>query len=52
MIEARFYFRKFELIIIVVYIPPNNKEVAKKIQQKVVTKFFGAFYQCTFYSNG
>ena len=36
MIEVRLYFRQLELVIIGVYIPPNDKLISKKIQQKIV----------------
>ena len=36
MIEVRLYFKQLELIVIGVYIPPNDKVISKNIQQKVV----------------
>src|ERR1043165_9495568 len=36
MIEITLYFKQLELLVIGVYIPPSNKEVARSIQQKIV----------------
>jgi exonuclease III len=36
MIEVKLYFKQLVLIIIGVYIPPNDKATSKKIQQKIV----------------
>ena len=36
MIEVRLYFKQLELVIIGVYIPPNDKSISKKIQQRIV----------------
>ena len=36
LIEITLYFKQLELLIVGVYIPPNNKIVAKSIQQKIV----------------
>ena len=36
MIEITLYFKQLELVVIGVYIPPNNKTLEKSIQQKIV----------------
>src|SRR6185295_1189126 len=36
MIEIILYFKQLELVIIIVYIPPNDKIIGKNIQQKIV----------------
>src|SRR6185436_18538457 len=36
MIKVILYFKQLELMIVGVYIPPNNKAVEKKVQQKIV----------------
>ena len=36
MIEITLYFKQLELVIILVYIPPNDKVMGKSIQQKIV----------------
>ena len=36
MIEVWLYFKQLELVILGVYIPPNDKPICKKIQQKIV----------------
>ena len=36
MIEVILYFKQLELVVIGVYIPPNNKILGKSIQQKIV----------------
>ena len=38
MIEVKLYFKQLVLIMIGVYIPPNDKAISKKIQQKIVKK--------------
>ncbi|CAG8856695.1 21940_t:CDS:1, partial [Gigaspora margarita] len=37
-IEATFIFKQLELIIILVYLSPNNREITKLVQQKIITK--------------
>ena len=37
-LEATFLFKQLELIIIMVYIPPNNKEITRAVQQSIVKK--------------
>ena len=39
IIEANFYFRQLEIVVIVVYIPPNDKEVCRNIQQEIVKRY-------------
>ena len=36
MISIRMYFKQLELVIIGVYIPPNDKITSRRIQQKLV----------------
>src|ERR1051326_7285353 len=36
MIKIILYFKQLKLVIIEVYIPPNNKILSKSIQQKIV----------------
>jgi len=36
MIEITLYFKQLELVVITVYIPPNNKTAGRNIQQKIV----------------
>jgi len=35
-IEVRMYFKQLELILLGVYIPPNDKTISKKVQQRIV----------------
>jgi exonuclease III len=39
MVEAKFYFKGVEIIVIIVYIPPNDKETAKMLQQNIITSY-------------
>jgi len=36
MIEITLYFKQLELVVITVYIPPNDKIIGRNIQQKIV----------------
>ncbi|CAG8805221.1 16332_t:CDS:1, partial [Gigaspora rosea] len=36
MIEAVFYFKQLEIVIITVYLPPNDKDKIKRVQQEIV----------------
>jgi len=36
MIEIILYFKQLKLVIIIVYIPLNNKVIGRNIQQKIV----------------
>ena len=37
-IDVLFVFKKYKILVISIYIPPNDKEEKKKIQQKVINK--------------
>ena len=39
MITANFFFKQMEVLIMMIYMPPNNKEKRKIIQKKVIEKF-------------
>ena len=39
MIEARFYFKQSVVVVIVVYLPPSDKTLINRVQQKVITSF-------------
>ena len=36
MLVARFFFKQLELVVIIVYFPPNNKFIEKQLQQELV----------------
>ena len=39
MITANFLFKQLEIVIIMLYMPPNNREECKKIQRAVIEKY-------------
>jgi exonuclease III len=39
LIGAKFYFKQVELTIVVVYIPPSDKEKTRKLQQRIVNMY-------------
>jgi hypothetical protein len=36
MLEVRLFFKQLELVVLGVYIPPNDKSINKKIQQRII----------------
>ena len=39
LISVKFYFKQVEITVIVIYIPPNNRNMTKKLQQLIVIMY-------------
>jgi exonuclease III len=45
MIVANFIFKQLELIVIMIYMPPNNKEEQRRIQRAIIERYIKRTYR-------